>query len=113
LNSVAPQNLADGLNQLPAFRGSTSPQSTGSPAGGGGNRLNLRNFGSNRVLVLLDGRRHVPSTRDGVVDVDLIPQALVSRVDIVTGGASAAYGSDAVSGVVNFILNKEFDGFQA
>src|SRR5690606_33872256 len=69
-----------------------------------------RNFGENRVLVLLDGRRHVASTTTGAVDVDLLPQGLISRVDVVTGGASAAYGSNAVSGVVNFILDKHFTG---
>src|SRR5258708_8026151 len=72
--------------------------------------LNLRNFGAQRPLVLLDGHRLTPSNDDGTVDVDTIPQMLISRVDVVTGGASAVYGSDAVTGVVNFVLNKKFEG---
>ena len=74
--------------------------------------LNLRNFGVSRTLVLLDGHRVAPSNQDGTVDVDTLPQMLMSRVDVVTGGASAVYGSDAVAGVVNFILDKNFTGFK-
>ena len=62
--------------------------------------------------MLLDGQRVAPSNQDGTVDVDALPQMLMSRVDVVTGGASAVYGSDAVAGVVNFILDKKFDGFK-
>ena len=72
--------------------------------------LNLRNFGQQRTLVLLDGMR-VPSTNaNGSVDMSVLPQMLMSRVDVVTGGASAVYGSDAITGVVNFILDKNFEG---
>jgi len=79
---------------------------------GGGNVLNLRNFGDQRTLVLLDGHRVSPTNADGSVDVDTLPSMLVSRVDIVTGGASAVYGSDAVTGVVNFVLDKNFNGIK-
>src|SRR6185503_10482238 len=71
-----------------------------------------RNFGAQRTLVLMDGHRLTPSNDDGTVDVDTIPQMLISRVDVVTGGASAVYGSDAVTGVVNFVLDKKFTGFK-
>jgi len=114
LKATAPASLPDGLNKLPVFQGS---QSITRPGDGSQNfassTLNLRNFGAQRTLVLLDGHRATPSNSDGTVDIDTLPQALVSRVDIVTGGASAVYGSDAVTGVVNFVLNKKFDGFKA
>src|SRR6201986_1154721 len=76
------------------------------------NVLNLRNFGAQRTLVLFDGHRAAPSNADGTVDVDALPQMLVSRVDVVTGGASAVYGSDAVTGVINFVLDKKFEGLK-
>ena len=62
--------------------------------------------------MLLDGMRVQPSNQDGSVDVSTLPQMLMSRVDVVTGGASAVYGSDAITGVVNFILDKNFDGLK-
>ena len=111
----APANLADYVNELPALSGSTSPRANvGSVSAGqvGINALNLRNLGSNRTLILLDGRRTAASTLGGLVDINTIPQALVKRVDVVTGGASADYGSDAVAGVVNFILDKDFTGLK-
>lgn len=77
---------------------------------GGGATIDLRGLGSNRTLVLMDGRRIVPFNLSGSVDTNAIPIALIERVDLVTGGASAVYGADAVSGVVNFILKKDFDG---
>src|ERR1700761_4459198 len=111
LHDTTPGNLADGLNKLPIFQGS---QTIGRPGDGSqnyaSNTLNLRNFGDQRTLVLLDGNRATPSNSDGSVDIDSLPQILVSRVDVVTGGASAVYGSDAVTGVVNFVLDKKFNG---
>ncbi|HKU54803.1 MAG TPA: TonB-dependent receptor, partial [Rhizomicrobium sp.] len=75
--------------------------------------VNMRNLGANRNLVLFDGQRVVTSTiQDGSVDLSTIPSSLVKRVDIVTGGASAAWGSDAVTGVVNLVLDKEFTGWK-
>jgi len=114
LRDTTPGNLADGLNKLPIFQGS---QIIGRPGDGSqnfsSNTLNLRNFGMQRTLVLLDGHRAASSNGDGSVDIDTLPQMLVSRIDIVTGGASAVYGSDAVTGVVNFVLDKKFNGFKA
>jgi iron complex outermembrane receptor protein len=112
----APSNIPDALNQLPIFRGSTSNSAsttwnTNSP--NQGNYLNLRNLGFTRSLVLLDGVRVPATSFNGAVDVNSLPQALVQRVDVVTGGASAAYGSDAVVGVVNFVLDKKFEGLKA
>ena len=101
------------MNKLPIFQGS---QTIGRPGDGSqnfsSNVLNLRNFGGQRTLVLLDGHRAAPSNADGTVDIDTLPQMLVSRVDVVTGGASAVYGSDAVTGVVNFVLDKKFTGLK-
>jgi iron complex outermembrane recepter protein len=109
-----PQSLTQGLAQLPALANSTIAGSMGGrTTAGPGNFLNLRNLGSTRTLILLDGERIAPSNVLGNVDVNLLPQALVSSVDVVTGGASAAYGSDAVAGVVNYILNDRFSGFKA
>ena len=76
------------------------------------NVLNLRNLGLTRTLILLDGQRMPAANTSGYVDVNEIPNALIKRVDVVTGGASAAWGSDAVGGVVNFILDKEFTGLK-
>jgi outer membrane receptor protein involved in Fe transport len=113
LQSTTPTNIPDALNKLPVFIGGRTPrtQDNGSK-NNGGNVLSLRNFGTQRTLVLLDGHRVPASNQDGTVDVDTLPQMLMSRVDVVTGGASAVYGSDAVAGVVNFILDKKFDGFK-
>ncbi|RVU02269.1 TonB-dependent receptor [Novosphingobium umbonatum] len=111
-------NLADALNVLPVFAGSrgagSNPSTGGSASGGNGaaNQLNLRNMGITRTLVLMDGLRVPPTLFNGAVDVDLIPQMLVQRVDMVTGGVSAVYGSDAVSGVVNYVLNHKFNGLR-
>ncbi|WP_312219984.1 TonB-dependent receptor domain-containing protein [Brevundimonas sp.] len=79
---------------------------------GGGATINLRGLGTNRTLVLINGRRVVPFNLQGVVDTNTIPLALVERVDTVTGGASAVYGADAVAGVVNFILKNNFEGVE-
>jgi iron complex outermembrane receptor protein len=115
LQLAAPRNIVDGLLQLPVFKGSVSVQnqSTGTTGSNGADYLNLRGLGVQRTLVLLDGRRVVPASSAGSVDAAQIPEALVQRVDVVTGGASAAYGSDAVSGVVNFILDTKFEGLKA
>ncbi len=111
LEATTPTDIADALNKLPVFFGSSSPRTINNPSSNAaGNTLNLRNFGAQRTLVLLDGDRLAPSNSNGTVDVDILPQLLLSRVDIVTGGASAVYGSDAVTGVVNYILDKNFNG---
>lgn len=109
---AASANIADTLNDVPALSGSLVPATTRAVSGGtnGVAGLNLRNLGLARTLVLVDGQRSVGSLVTGVVDANTIPQQLVSRVEVVTGGASAVYGSDAVAGVVNFILDKTYTG---
>ncbi|HUO94546.1 MAG TPA: TonB-dependent receptor [Rhizomicrobium sp.] len=115
LQLAAPTNVVDGLLQLPVFLGSQSVlnQSTGTTGSNGADNLNLRGLGVQRTLVLVDGRRMVPDASLGAVDAAQIPEALIKRVDVVTGGASAAYGSDAVAGVVNFVLDTNFVGLKA
>ncbi|MBO9713315.1 MAG: TonB-dependent receptor [Sphingomonas sp.] len=108
-------NAADFVNALPQLSGSATPANSNSAISSGLaglNALNLRNLGASRTLVLLDGQRSVSSSLTGVVDINTFPQALIERVEVVTGGASAAYGSDALSGVVNFILDKKFTGLK-
>ncbi len=115
LQATAPANLADFVNQLPSVAGSITPANSNRSLASGAaglNTVNLRGLGSNRTLVLLDGRRSVPSATDGTVDINTIPQGLVKSVEIVTGGASAAYGSDAVAGVINYILDKDYTGIK-
>ncbi len=115
LVQTAPSNIADALNKLPVFSASSN-QNTGATSGAGfaakGNYLNLRGLGPQRLLTLLDGSRVAPTTNTNAVDVNLLPQLLVSRVDVVTGGASAVYGSDAVTGVVNYVLDDRFKGLK-
>ena len=107
-------NVGEALNELPSFRAIITPATQQAVGGNVGARvLDLRGLGSTRTLVLVDGKRFVPSTTTGTVDVNLIPSALVKRAEVVTGGASAAYGSDAVAGVVNLILDKNLEGFRA
>lgn len=109
--------LTEAVNQIPSFLPNTTPATAGnSTATAGANFLNLRGIGAPRTLVLVNGRRFVPSATQaaiaGTVDVNLIPQALIDRVEVVTGGASAAWGSDAVAGVVNFILDRDQKGLE-
>lgn len=108
-------SINDFVNQLPSVLGSQSASTNaGSLSSGqaGIAALNLRQLGANRTLILLDGQRSVSSAATGLVDVNTFPQALVQRVEVVTGGASAAYGSDAVGGVVNMILDREYTGIK-
>jgi len=108
-----PQSVAQALALLPSMGTSTTPKSIGGRSTlGPGSFLNLRNLGPTRNLVLLDGRRVVPSNIAGNIDINLLPQGLIQSVNVVTGGASAAYGSDAVAGVTNFILNTRFEGLK-
>src|SRR5262245_61323555 len=114
LEQRAATNIGDLLNELPSFRGTQTPAAQGLSGGYvGGRVLELRGLGPGRKLVLLDGKRIAPSTPQGTVDTNMIPSVLVERVDVVTGGASAAYGSDAVAGVVNFILNEKLNGMRS
>jgi iron complex outermembrane recepter protein len=97
------------LNTLPQITPNLSSQSN-NPSGNGRAVVDLRGLGSARNLVLMDGRRAMGSTSAGTIDTNTIPAALVERVEIITGGAGATYGPDAVSGVVNFIMKKNFEG---
>lgn len=105
-------NLGDFLNNLPQLRSTYSSSNSGRFIGTVGlNLLDLRGLGTERTLVLQDGRRHISSAiGTSSVDVNTIPQDLIERVDVVTAGASALYGADAVSGVVNFIMKDDFEG---
>lgn len=99
--------VADALDTIPALQSSESS----AQANGGSVQLDLRGMGANRTLVLVNGRRHVsgqPGT--AAVDISTIPSGLIERVEVLTGGASAVYGSDAVTGVVNFIMKRDFVG---
>ena len=101
----------DVLNRLP---GITAAQDSNVANGATGtSSINLRGLGTNRNLVLIDGKRLGPGTPTiSSADLNQIPTPLLQRVDVVTGGASAVYGSDAIAGVTNFILNREFEGFE-
>ena len=99
------------LNTLPQFvPGLTS--TSNNPGNGGQANVQLRGLGTTSTLVLIDGKRLIPANGTGVVDLNIIPASLIESVEIITGGASAVYGSDAVAGVVNFRLKKEFDGVE-
>jgi outer membrane receptor protein involved in Fe transport len=108
-------NLVDFLADVPALQSSITPtdQTQGGLGQGGLSALNLRNLGTARTLVLIDGRRQVGATIGTlVVDVDTVPSLLIENTEIVTGGQSALYGTDAVAGVVNFILRRNFEGLE-
>lgn len=111
-------NLVDFLVDTPALSGSTTATDTAGTGAGFGsaglNLLDLRNLGESRTLVLVNGRRHVAGLPgSAAVDVNTIPTDLVERVDVLTGGTSAIYGADGVSGVVNFVLKRDFEGLVA
>ena len=105
--------VEDYLNDLPQI--SPGQAITASNGASGTATVNLRNLGCARTLVLLNGQRMAPGTTGGgnCADLNAIPSLLLERVEVLTGGASSVYGSDAVAGVVNFILNDEFEGFKA
>lgn len=104
-----PNTAEDLLRDLPSVRPNLGPAVNN--GGTGAANVDLRGIGTNRTLVLLDGRRLVPFGLDGTVDLNVIPVGLVDRVDVVTGGASSVYGADAVAGVVNFVTRRNFTGF--
>jgi outer membrane receptor protein involved in Fe transport len=107
-------SVSEQLDALPQFLNTQTAQRGGGSLFGdaAGSYLNLRNMGKQRTLVLFDGSRIVPADRASTVNVDNFPTALVRSVDVVTGGASAAYGADALAGVVNFVLDREFEGLK-
>ena len=109
LDFAGQQTLESTLNRMPQLtpdfdRSSNNP-------GNGTSRINLRGLGSNRTLVMLNGRRLAPSGIGSAVDANNLPQALIERVEIITGGASTVYGSDAIAGVVNVITRSDYEGF--
>jgi len=115
LQSFQPAStVAEQLDTLPQFFQTQTAQRGGQTLFGdaSGSYLNLRGMGKQRTLVLFDGSRVVPADRASSVNVDNFPTALVRSVDVVTGGASAAYGADALAGVVNFVLDREFEGLK-
>jgi len=115
LSSFQPgSTIAEQLDNLPQFFNNNTSQRGGGVlfGDGGGSYLNMRNLGANRTLVLFDGSRVVPADKRGSVNVDTLPTALMRTVDVVTGGASAAYGADALGGVTNFVLDREFEGLK-
>ena len=116
LSTLTPTSIPEALATLPMFAPTLGTTSHTEPNGRGfgtpTNNLNLHGLGTIRTLILMDGKR-VPGTfYDTTVNVDMLPQMLVQRVDVVTGGASAVYGSDAVAGVVNYVLDHNFQGFK-
>lgn len=105
-------NIGDMTSFVPAFQPTNTPTtSVLSEDTGRGHFLDIRGLGPSRTLVLVDGERFVPTTSQGLLDTDVIPAALIERIEVVTGGASASWGSDAVAGVVNIILKKDLDGW--
>lgn len=121
LSAMGPSGLVEGVSQLPQFFGNQSVAAvqksgeggTGWFTRGGYGNLDLRGLGINRTLTLLNGHRVISSGAFGGVDINVFPDAMIRSVETVTGGASAAYGSDAVAGVVNFILDRKFTGLRA
>jgi outer membrane receptor protein involved in Fe transport len=111
LRQTGSVTIESGLHQLPQFTPGSGATNSFPPTGGRAT-LNLRGLGTNRLLVLMDGRRVQPGSTDGTVDINLIPSALVQSVETITGGASSTYGSDAMAGVVNFKLRRNFTGIQ-
>ncbi len=112
LSNMAPGSLIEALVQMPQYYNNQTPDQENGGQNSGGSNINMRGAGANRTLVLLDGRRVVPTNRFGSVDVNSFPEDLLKNVESVTGGASASYGTDAVAGVVNFILNTKFEGLK-
>lgn len=115
LQQAPSQHISDFVNRLPAFAGGMSTTSGGNEISTGRqsqNNLNLRGLDVFRTLVLLDGHRIVSGDVNSAVNINDLPQSLINRIDVITGGASAAYGSDALAGVVNFALDKEYTGLK-
>ena len=118
LAEAANADIGDTLREMPSMGASPTPEkgTSGNASNSqatGVSGVNLRNLGTNRNLVLFDGQRIASPQLSGGVDLSVIPSSMVQRVDVVTAGASAAWGSDAVSGVINLIINKSFTGFKA
>ncbi|AYG95820.1 TonB-dependent receptor [Brevundimonas naejangsanensis] len=111
LEEIGTATIETYLNALPQLSPSLT-KTNNNPSSGGAAFLDLRQLGTSRGLTLVNGRRLVPGSSSGAVDISILPSGLMDRVEIITGGASAVYGADAVSGVVNFILKDDFEGAQ-
>lgn len=111
LEEIGTATIETYLNSLPQLSPSLT-KTNNNPSSGGAAFLDLRQLGTSRGLTLVNGRRLVPGSSNGAVDISILPGGLMDRVEIITGGASAVYGADAVSGVVNFILKDDFEGLQ-
>ena len=106
--------LGDLVQELPNIAGAATNPRVNNGGGTGASTIDLRGLGSERTLVLINGRRALRlGGTDGGADVNAIPASAVERIEVLTVGASSVYGSDAVSGVVNFIMRKDFQGLQA
>ena len=116
LERASQPNIFQAIIQMPALQGSTGKTTNVNSTSSGVQGLSsfsLRGLGPIRTLTLLDGQRVTPANITGVTDVSQLPQLLIKQVDVVTGGASASYGSDAIGGVVNLVTDKTFEGFKA
>src|SRR5690606_32760824 len=105
IEAIAPTQVSDILAVVPSFRTTGQPASATTYA-------DLRGIGAQRTLVLVNGRRHVPTFSDGTVDLGVIPSILIETTEVVTGGASASWGSDAVAGVINLMLRDDLEGIE-
>ena len=112
LKSSGTVNVESALSEMPQFVAATNGGSQSNVVPGGQAYINLRGLGQVRNLVLVNGRRFTVQGTDLTTDINTIPQALIERVEIVTGGSSAVYGSDAIAGVTNFVMRKNFEGVQ-
>lgn len=110
-NATQPVAVEDVIKTLPATVPAVGPGTNN--GSGGGATIDLRGLGPTRSLVLINGRRMVPFNLNAQVDTNSIPVSLLERIDLVTGGASAVYGADAIAGVVNFVLKRNFSGVEA
>jgi len=116
IEKQAQSNVFSTITELPSLQGSSGTATGNHGSSGGTNGLSafsIHGLGTTRALTLIDGQRVVPANIGGTVDISQFPQLLIKRVDVVTGGASSSWGSDAVSGVVNFILDNDFTGLKA
>lgn len=115
IESSGAVTVGDFLQRTPAISGAATNPQVNNGGGAGAATVDLRGLGVNRSLVLVDGKRWIGtvSNANGAVDINSIPMALIERVEILKDGASAIYGSDAIGGVVNFILRKDFEGLEA
>jgi len=113
INLAGNSSVDEFLKYIPQFTGYQMGKSTNNGSATGQTKIDVRGLGFNRTLVLINGRRTIgDATGDGAVDINTIPQAMIQRVEVLTDGASSVYGSDAIAGVVNFILYDEFDGLR-